>query len=121
MQRLAKILFSITDGLAWLVLGFCVFSALTYPIVGPIYTRMSQLEMSTMQAIGGSLILALAAWAAHLLRHRKLLGLPLLLLASGAWAWHAEFNPVALMAVLSFVFGSPYAAAWLDFRERREA
>ena len=114
MHRLTKILFWISDILAWLLLAISALVAVTYPITGPAWARMEHQQLAASSIVATCLLWLSVALGAYLTTRRRAFGLllitvPMLVAAGGV----EGLVPAAVMAL---VFGLPFLLVLLRAR-----
>ena len=121
MHRLTKLLFWITDISAWLLVGFALLAAVTYPIAGPAWAKMDHQQLPTTHIVITSLAWAIAAVGAFMITRRRALGVVLTtapILAAAAV--NDELLAGLIVSVVPAVFfGSPFLLVGLQVRKLR--
>jgi hypothetical protein len=114
VHRLIKVLFWISDILAWLLLAVSALAAVTYPITGPIWARMEHQQLANSSIVVTCLLWLSVSLGAYLITRRRALGLLLItvpvLVAAGGVAG------LAPAAVIALVFGLPLLLVLLRAR-----
>ena len=119
MIRLTKFLFWIVDIIAMLILGGASLQAVFYPFYGPVLARMDGQYLTTVSAVGTSLLCAATAFGAYLVLRRRASGIALIsasLIMSahdGAWVGH-----LVLAMIVAFTLGLPFLLALQQARQK---
>ena len=117
MHRLTKLLFWISDILAWLLIAFSSLSAIAYPIAGPALARMDRQHLATSSIVFTCLLWLSVAVGAFLITRRRVLGLFLVIapvfLTSSRAEWLAS---LVFATALALVFGLPFLLVLLRVR-----
>ena len=115
-MRLTKALFYLSDGCAWLLVGFATLLAISYPFLSPIVAKSDGLSISPIKIAATTLIFAAVAFGAWRLTQRKPWGL--IAVSLPATLGNPSFATLYLFFI-ALIFGAPLMLALIESRYHR--
>jgi len=115
VRRLIRVLFTISDGFAWLVGITSLISAAVFPFVGPVHSKMTGSDLSIERITFNVVVSSIVAIGAFMLIRRKVIGLLFVIMPCFEWVLISA-PPAAIWygVFVIVVFGSPFALTYAE-------
>lgn len=122
MRNVVRIIFAVSDLIAWILLFASLAGAVMYPFAGPIHARMDHHALSVERIVLTVFFAIIVAVGAYLLTRRKILGLPLVLVPCIGWGLTGSM-PIALCygALVLIIFVTPLVLSYIEMKRVRES